>query len=117
MTYDEVQQWLSAYLAAWRGYDPDQIAALFAEEATYAYQPWAEPLRGRDAIVADWLEDPDPPGSWEASYRPLSVEDNRATATGQTRYADGKTYWNLFVMAFNDDRQCTDFVEWYMLHP
>ncbi len=117
MNHDELQRWLDAYLAAWRSYDRDEIAALFADNATYAYQPWAEPLKGRAAIVDDWLDDPDDPGSWEADYRPLSVEGNRATATGQTRYAAGRTYWNLFVMAFNDDGQCTEFVEWYMLQP
>ena len=117
MTHEELQRWLDAYLAAWRSFDRDEIAALFSDDATYAYQPWAEPLRGRPAIVADWLDDPDDPGSWEADYRPLAVEGNRAMATGQTRYADGKTFWNLFVMAFNDDGQCTEFVEWYMLQP
>ena len=70
MTRDDVQRWLDGYVDAWRTYDPASIAALFADDATYAYQPYREPLRGRDAIVASWLESPDAAGSWEARYEP-----------------------------------------------
>ena len=61
-----VQTWLDAYVEAWRTYDRDAIADLFNADASYAYHPYdAEPLRGRDAIVASWLEERDEPGSWE----------------------------------------------------
>ena len=116
MTHDDLQIWLDRYVDAWRTSGPTTIAALFSTEATYAYQPWATPLRGRDAIVADWLKEPDEPDSWEAEYRPLTIEGDRATAIGTTRYANGKTFHNLFVMTFNGAGECTDFVEWYMLH-
>jgi hypothetical protein len=46
-------------------------------------------VRGREAIVADWLEERDEPGSWEASYRPLVVEGRRAVAEGTTSYTNG----------------------------
>jgi hypothetical protein len=57
VTHD-VQAWLDACADAWHTYDPAAIAALFTEDATYAYHPWDESeglVRGRDAIVADWL--------------------------------------------------------------
>ena len=43
-------------------------------------------VRGREAIVADWLwlEARDEPGSWQASYGPLVVEGRRAVAKGTT---------------------------------
>jgi hypothetical protein len=117
MTHDDVQAWLDAYVDAWRNYDPAAIAALFTEDATYAYHPWdegEEVVRGRDAIVADWLEEQDPPGSWEAQYRPLLVEGERAVTVGTTRYADGKHYWNLWVLRFDEDNRCAEYVEWFM---
>lgn len=117
MTEEDLQRWLDRYVAAWRSYDPDEIAALFTEDATYAYKPWEEPLQGRDAIVADWLDDPDPPGSWEASYRPLVVGDDAAVATGETRYEDGKVYSNMFVVELDESGVCRRFTEWYMLQP
>jgi ketosteroid isomerase-like protein len=117
---DEVQAWLDAYLAAWQSYDPAQIGALFAEDASYAYHPWDTGdavLHGRDAIVANWLDDRDEPGSWQAEYRPLLIDGDRAISTGVTRYADGEVYDNLWVLAFDDRGRCTEFVEWFMLRP
>jgi SnoaL-like domain len=113
-----LQAWLDAYVEAWRTYDGDAIGELFSADASYAYHPYdAEPLRGRDAIVASWTGEPDEPGSWEAAYRPLLVAADRAVATGETRYAEGRTYSNLFVLRFDSDGRCAEFVEWYMQHP
>ncbi|MGI8911696.1 MAG: YybH family protein [Rubrobacteraceae bacterium] len=120
MTHDEVQAWLDAYVAAWRTYDPAAISALFAENATYAYHPWDEGedvVRGRDAIVGNWLEERDAPDSWEARYRPLLVEGEQAVATGFTRYANGEFFWNLWVLRFDEDKRCAEYVEWYMVEP
>jgi hypothetical protein len=117
MTRDQVQGWLDAYVAAWRSYDPAAIGDLFSADAAYRYHPYDEPVRGRDAIVADWLEDPDEPGSWDASYAPLLVEGDRAVATGESRYSDGQTFSNLFVLEFDADGRCRSFTEWFMEHP
>ncbi len=120
MTHDGVQAWIDAYVQAWRTYDPADIAALFTENATYAYHPWDEGeavVRGRDAIVADWLEEQDPPDSWEAQYKPLMVEGDQAVATGTTRYAEGKTYYNLWVLRLTEGGACAEFVEWFMVPP
>jgi hypothetical protein len=64
VTRDQVQEWLDAYVAAWRSYDGAAIGDLFAAEATYAYHPYDEPERGREAIVASWQHERDAPGSW-----------------------------------------------------
>jgi ketosteroid isomerase-like protein len=118
LTAERLQAWLDAYVEAWRTYDRDAIARLFSADATYAYHPYdGEPLRGRDAIVASWLEEPDAAGSWEAAYRPLLIEGDRAVATGQTRYANGKIYSNLYVLRFDGEGRCAEFIEWYMQHP
>ena len=59
MTLDRpaFQAWLDRYVAAWKSYDPAAIGALFSEDAEYRYHPEDEPVVGRAAIVADWLED------------------------------------------------------------
>jgi hypothetical protein len=117
MTPEEVQGWLDAYIAAWRSNDPVEIADLFAEDATYAYNPWDEPIRGVAEIVKWWLSDPDEPDSWEAEYRPFLVSGNRAIVIGETRYANDKVYVNLWPLTFDDDGRCAEFVEWYMPKP
>jgi hypothetical protein len=72
---------------------------------------------GREAIVESWREEPDPAGSWEAAYRPLLVQGERAIAVGETRYANGDVYSNLWELEFDDSGRCRKFVEWFMKHP
>jgi hypothetical protein len=79
-------------------------------------------VRGRAAIVASWLEEPDAPGSWEAQYAPLAVDGNMAVAQGRTRYLrpDGtleREFANSFVLQFDQAGRCTRFTEWYMQAP
>ena len=118
LTPEQVQRWLDAYVTAWRSYDEAAIRALFADDASYAYHPWDEPLRGPAAIAESWLAGRDEPGSWQAAYAPALIDGNAAIAKGETRY-DGEegTYSNLFELEFDDDGRCTRFVEWYLRRP
>ena len=121
-----VARWVADYLAAWTSYDAVAIGRLFSEDAMYRYHPWDEPtqshVRGRDAIVASWLEEKDPPGSWTAEYRPWLVHDDQAVAVGVSRYlaADGSVeseYYNVFFLTFDDEGRCREFAEVYMKRP
>jgi len=117
MTRDDFARWLDAYVEAWRTYDPAAIGALFSEDVTYRYNPWSDPLVGREAIVKDWLDNPDKPGTWEAEYRPWLVSGNDAVATGVSRYddSDGKReYHNVFLCRFDADGRCLEFTEVYL---
>lgn len=114
MDHAEFQSWLDRYIAAWRSGDPEAIGELFSPDAKYFYGPYREPMAGRAAIVADWTKEPDPPGSWEAEYRPLAIDGDVAVAIGESRYAEGRIYSNIFVCRFDADRRCHEFREWYM---
>jgi hypothetical protein len=115
--------WLDAYVEAWRSNDPAMIARLFSENVRYFYGPYAEPVLGRDAIVASWLESPDDPNSWQAEYTPLAVDADVLVATGESVYFEpgGKTertrYSNIFVCRFDPDGRCREFREWFMERP
>lgn len=120
-----VADWLERYVSAWRSYDPEDIGALFSEGAVYRYHPWdagADAVEGRDAIVANWLEEPDAPRSWAAEYRPWAVDGNRAVAVGVSRYlategALEAVYHNVFLLRFDDDGRCAEFTDVYMRRP
>lgn len=114
MDHSAFQAWLDRYIAAWRSADPRDIAGLFSAGARYFYGPFGEPVVGRDAIAADWTQDPDAPGSWEAEYHPLAIDGDVAVAIGESRYADGRTFSNIFVCSFDGDGRCTEFREWFM---
>ena len=119
----DVQAWLDAYVVAWRANERGPIEALFTEDATYRYHPWDDGdavLNGVEAIAASWLEHPDDPGGWEASYRPFVVEGDRAVAVGTSRYAargdqPAQTYHNVYLLEFAPDGRCRSFTELFML--
>jgi hypothetical protein len=117
-----VAAWLDRYSQAWGTYDPEEIGALFSADAVYFSDPFTEPLRGREAIVADWLEDRDEPGTYEGSYRPVLVAGDQAVARGYSRYFNTNgtvrdEFDNLFLLRFDGDGHCAEFREWYMRKP
>ena len=120
---ETVSGWLDRYVAAWTSYDREAIGDLFDEDAVYAYGPYGEPVRGRDAIVESWLTDQDDPGTYDGHYEPIAVDGDVAVANGRSRYveADGATltseYDNIFVLRFGGDGRCVEFREWYMERP
>ena len=128
MTHDDVQAWLDRYVAAWRSYDPDEVAALFTADAEYRYHPWDDPVRGREVIVRSWLapdgdaSSRDEPGTYEARYEPYAVTGDRAVAVGSSDYLAGtgtvdRRYHNVFLLRFDASGRCASFTEWFMLEP
>jgi ketosteroid isomerase-like protein len=123
MTHDDVQAWLDRYIAAWRANERDLIRDLFSEDVAYSYRPWEgaeHTVRGREALVDDWLKEPDQPDGWDAKYEPYAVDGDRAVATGWSRYAatgdePERTYHNAYLLRFDADGRCAEFREYYML--
>jgi hypothetical protein len=119
--HTSVTEWLNDYVAAWKSYEPQAIGSLFAESAGYWFHPFdEEPVRGRESIVANWLENRDAPGTYDAAYKAIAVDGDTAVANGRSYYyeGDGKTltrvYENIFVIRFDAQGQCVEFREWYM---
>jgi ketosteroid isomerase-like protein len=128
MTHADVQRWLDRYVAAWKSYDQAEIADLFSADAEYRYHPWDEPVRGRDAIVADWLapngnaSSRDAEGTYDAAYEAWSVEGGRAVAVGTSDYFTDasrtkrdRRYHNVYLLEFDADGRCRSFTENYQL--
>ena len=128
MTREDVDRWLADYVEAWMTYDRGQIEALFAEDISYRYHPYDDPIEGRDAVVESWLEagefegssGRDEPGTYDAFYRCVAADDDMAVAIGSSSYketSDGpvvRVYDNCFVMRFDSEGHCREFTEWFM---
>ncbi len=56
--------WIAAYERAWASNDPDDIRALFTEDALYFTAPFRAPWQGRQEIVDGWIDRKDEPGGW-----------------------------------------------------
>jgi hypothetical protein len=114
------QGWLDRYVEAWKTYDSGKIAALFSDDVQYRYHPQDEPVVGRDAVVKDWLENPDEKGTYDAKYEPVAIDGDVHVATGWSRYLDGPggaprdEYCNVYICRFNDAGECTEFTEYWI---
>ena len=131
MNRADVDRWLDAYIDAWKSYDRDLIEALFADDVSYRYHPYDEPVRGRDAVVASWLGEGnaeeassrDRPGTYDASYQAIAVDGDLAVAIGSSTYFAEPggpvttVYDNCFVIRFDAEGRCREFTEWFMERP
>ena len=127
---DPPSRWLDAYLAAWKSYDRNQIAALFSDDVTYRYHPYDDPVRRRDEVVASWLGEGEHTGASTAILRAPTTPpigrspstatwpSRRATPSTWPRPADRSTYENCFVLRFDaTENLCHVFTDWYIQHP
>ncbi|HEX7834687.1 MAG TPA: nuclear transport factor 2 family protein [Pseudolysinimonas sp.] len=112
-----VSTWIDGYRRAWDSNEPDDIRALFTQDGEYRTAPFVDPRVGQDAIVAGWIKDQDQPGDYDFTWKLAGLAGDTAFVEGDTRYADGRRYANLWVIAFAPDGRASSFTEWYMRHP
>jgi uncharacterized protein (TIGR02246 family) len=119
----ELNDWLGKYGRAWENQDPDAAAGLFAEDGTYAWGPFNDPIRGREAIHAAWQHATQ--GQQEDirfGYEILAVTGARGIArwwasmkvksTGQTVRMEG-----IFLLTLTAAGLCKEFREWWNEDP
>jgi ketosteroid isomerase-like protein len=111
-------EWIDGYVRAWNSNDPAEIGALFTDDAVYSTEPYAEPWRGREAIVEGWLKIKDEPGNATFEWRPLVETPEASIIVGTTVYREPpETYSNLWVIRLDSGGRCREFTAWWMKHP
>ncbi len=112
---ERLESWMDRYVAAWTSNNPDQISALFTEDAVYDPQTADGEIHGIEQIIDWWLDIDDRPDNWDFEWLPLVESDDLAVVVGNTKYLDPEAnYRNLFVIRFDDSGLCRDFTEWYI---
>jgi ketosteroid isomerase-like protein len=111
-----VQAWMDKYQAAWTNNRPEDIRALFTEDAVYETRPNdTHAWKGQDGIVDAWLAARDEPGDWTFSWELLGVDADTAFVQGVTTYSgDRPTYDNLWVIRLDPRGRASAFTEWFM---
>ena len=117
-----VERWIADYLTAWKSNEPDDIRALFADDARYFTEPYADPWVGLDDIVENWVDAADMPESFTFEWAEVAFDSSDSADDGAgvgvvqatTDYVDGVTYSNLWIIRFHADGRAIEFTEWYM---
>ena len=83
---DAIRQWMEKYIAAWETNAPDDIRALFAEDAVYATRPYdPDAWRGREQIVDRWIASADEPEDWRFEWSVLGSDGDPRSCRGVPR--------------------------------
>ncbi len=112
----DVVTWLDRYSHAWLTQDAGLAEMLFAVEATYSFDPFQPPLRGRPAIQEYWRAATDPQREVDLTFEPPIVDGSRAAVRWWVTFSteDGsRTVTAVLVLAFNDDGECTHLEEFW----
>jgi ribonuclease HI len=112
-----IHLWVERYLRAWRSNDPSDIGVLFTEDAIYRSTPFADGPRGREAIIADWLERRDEPGTWTFEGDVECATPSLGIVRGRIGYPPRTEYRTIWLVRFDASGQATEFTEWWMERP
>lgn len=112
-------RWLDGYFDAWASTDPARVGALFSADALYWLDPFAEPLRGRDAIVRGWVA-----GTsmlLDHAHTVVAADDACVVAhwTARLQQATGAVIDidGILLLTFDDAGDCTTHREWFVSQP
>jgi ketosteroid isomerase-like protein len=115
----DFNEWLVAYRAAWRSGDAEAVTALFADDAQYYETPFAEPMRGRDAIAQYWTAGPaGAQRDVEVSFQPLAVVDGLGIARWHASFVRRRSGRSVeldgcLMAEFAGPGTCAVFREWW----
>lgn len=112
------REWVEGYVRAWETNDPDDIRALFTQDAEYRDGPSTPPWIGDDAIVTAWLDQKDEPGTWSFEYELTAIDGDVAVVRGWTSYPTAteksRRYDNLMVIELASDGRARSFTDWWI---
>lgn len=118
----DIEQWLNQYGDAWIKGDPELIAPLFTETASYRETPFDEAMIGREAIKRYWQEGAaDAQENVEFSSQVWAVDAETAVAGWQakfTRKSSGATVqldgtFRLKFSMVSGQLRCESLEEWW----
>ena len=85
----DLHNWIERYERLWRTAGTDSLGELFTPDATYSVSPWAEPIRGVDAIGRMWEDERDGPDEgFTMSSDVVAVDGDLGVARIQVDYAE-----------------------------
>jgi hypothetical protein len=119
ISFDDFEKWLLSYGAAWQSGDAQAAIRLFADDAMYYENPFADPMVGIDAIHRYWSE-----GAGESqkdvcfTHRAIAVVEGKGLAHWRATFvrvpSGNQVELDGFLMAeFDAHGKCLVFREWW----
>lgn len=115
-----VERWVADYERLWRTAGTEQLAELFAQDASYLPSPWSQPVDGLDAIARFWDAERDGPDeAFTMSSEIVAVDGATAVVRVFVTYdaPGGRSWRDLWVLRFTEDGRCSSFEEWPFAPP
>lgn len=119
ISFDDFEKWLEAYGAAWQGGDAGAVIGLFADDARYHENPFADPMVGREAIGRYWNAGAgDSQKDVQFTHRAVATTEGRGLAHWRASFvrvpSGNRVELDGFLMAeFDADGKCVIFREWW----
>jgi ketosteroid isomerase-like protein len=113
---ERLTTWLESYKQAWEQRDADAAANLFTEDGVYAWGPFEEPMRGRDAIRARWAEVTAVQRDVAFGFEALGAVASGGVARWWCTFAVEQVRIELngiFLVVLTEEGLCSDFREWW----
>ena len=120
ITLEQLQSWLDTYRRAWETRDAGLVVTLFTDDATYQETPFAEPMRGRDAIHAYWIDKVvNHQEQINFGYEILAVRDDTGIARWWARFVRIRSRAavkldGVFLLTFDASGRCQALREWWV---
>ncbi len=114
LTPEALLGWVAAYERAWRDPHAHPVSTLFAPDAEYLVEPYAEPVTGLAAIEALWSEETASDEVFTMTAEVVACTGSTGVARVGVTYGDPVTheYLDLWVVTVGDDGLVTRFEEW-----
>jgi hypothetical protein len=109
----DLERWLAGYERLWRSAGTEGLGELFSTHATYRVSPWAEPIRGLDAIAGLWEDERDGADEqFTTVAEVVAVDGDVGVARVEVDYAKGERWRDLWIVRCAEDGRCVAFEEW-----
>ena len=112
-----MEKWIRQYVKAWISSDAADIRALFADDADYYREPFAEPWSGLGEIIYEWQRIGDSGLEWSLEHAVVTDCDDLGVVRVVTRYLandfePGREYHSVWLVRFDGDGRAREFTEW-----
>jgi ketosteroid isomerase-like protein len=108
-----VERWVEAYRRAWESNEPDDIRAVFVDDARYFPSPHDEPWSGVESIVEGWIDNRDEAGSTGFEWEVVAVEGDVAVIRAVSTYPD-TVYDNVWIVTLDADGRAREFTDFWI---